>query len=72
MHKGQEDKQNGEERSGCEQDAPRSHQTTEIHCERADKHQADIEGSANPRALVVPKSMEAPEIGQCRGRSCDW
>src|SRR6266480_5324143 len=67
VHKGQGDKQYGEERGGCEQDAPRSHQTTEIHGEGADKHQADIEGGANPRALVISKSMEAPEICQAEG-----
>jgi len=47
--------------------APGSHQTAEIHGERADKHQADIEGSANPRALVISKSMEPPEIGHAEG-----
>ncbi len=38
VHKGQEDKQHGEERGGCEQDAPGSQQAPEIHGERADKH----------------------------------
>src|SRR6266404_1388706 len=67
VREGQEDKQRGEEGGGCEQDAPRSHQTAEIHRERADKHQSGIEGTANPRALVVPKSVKAPEIGHAEG-----
>src|SRR6266853_6025338 len=67
VHEGQEDKQHSEECCGCEQDAPRSHQAAEIHGEGADKHQADIEGGANPRALVISKSMEAPEICQAEG-----
>src|SRR6266478_640973 len=60
---GQEDKQCGEEGGGCEQNPPRSHQASEIHRERADKHQAGVEGTANPCAFVVPESVKAPEIG---------
>src|SRR6266851_783787 len=67
VHQWQKYKQYGEERGGSQHYSPRPHQTTEIHRERADKHQADIEGSANPRAFVIPKSMEAPEIGQAEG-----
>src|SRR6266851_612345 len=59
---GQEDKQRGEEGGGCEQDPPRSNQTPEIHRERADKHQAGVEGTANPCAFVVPESVKAPKI----------
>src|SRR5713226_3129834 len=67
VHEGQEDKQDCEECGSGEQDAPRSHQTAEIHSERADKHQTDIEGSADPCAFVVAKSMDALEIGQAEG-----
>src|SRR5260221_7220398 len=63
VRKGQENKQHGEKGGGCEQNAPRTHQTAEIHRERANKHQASVEGTANPCALVVPKSVKAPEIG---------
>src|SRR5260370_41534043 len=63
VREGQEDKQHGEEGGGCEQDPPRSHQTAEIHRERADKHQPGVEGTANPCAFVVPESLKAPEIG---------
>src|ERR1700745_3623995 len=38
----QKDKQHGEERGGCEQDPPWSHQTAEIYGERANKHQAKV------------------------------
>src|SRR6266852_6086790 len=67
VSEGQEDEQYGEKGGGREQDAPRTHQTAEEHGERADKHQAGIEGTANPCALVVPESVKSPEIGHAEG-----
>src|SRR5258708_12114266 len=66
MREGEEDKQSGEEGGGREQDRRRSNQAPEIPRERADKHQAGVEGTANPCAFVVPESVKAPKIGHAK------
>jgi len=72
VSEGQEDEQYGEKGGGREQDAPRTHQTAEKHRERADKHQAGIEGTANPCALVRTRIREGPGNPACQERSCGW
>src|SRR5260370_10472776 len=61
VREGQEDKQHGDKGGGAQQDSPRTHQTAEIHRERANKHQDGIEGTSNPCAFIVPESVKPPE-----------
>ena len=64
MHKGQEDEQD-RKHGGChEQNAPRSHQTSEIDDEWTNKHQAHVKGGANPCGLVKAESLMSAVIGE--------
>src|SRR5260370_878273 len=60
-------KRAGEAPGCCQEAGTGPNQTAEIHGEGADKHQADSEGGADPRALVISKSVEAPETCQAEG-----
>src|SRR5262252_6033003 len=49
-----------------EQNLPRPYQSAQIYGKRADEHQSDVEGAADPGAVVVTNPDIALEIGQTK------
>src|SRR5262249_44509468 len=58
----QEDEQSRKRSCSRQQNAAWSDETTQIHSERADEHQPDVVGSADPCAFVEPKSLVPFEV----------
>src|ERR1700759_3489826 len=51
------DGQDSEKGSSGKQDSTRAQKTAEVNSERTYKHQPRIEGTADPRAFIVPKAV---------------
>ncbi len=53
---------NAESGAGDQEDAPGTQKASEIDGERADEHQGDVEGAAEPRALVVADAESSLQV----------
>src|SRR4029077_2339288 len=65
-----------ENRSGAQENAPGSEERAQIHSEDGNEHQADVEGGAEPGAVVKTDSYVALQVGEAQRKEaagqCDY
>jgi hypothetical protein len=55
-----------EDSGAYQENGPRSEQRSEVHDQRSNEHESDVERTANPGALIEPETDISFEIGQTK------